>query len=37
MLRTYRDLMTYHFLDAAVCYRNIVPRESIPALLLVDG
>ena len=29
--------MAYHFLDAAVCYGNIVPGESIPALLLVDG
>lgn len=29
--------MTYRFLDAAVCYGNSVPGESIPALLLVDG
>lgn len=28
--------MMYHFLDAAVCYRDSVPGESIPALLLVD-
>lgn len=29
--------MTYRLIDAAVCYGNSVPGESIPALLLVDG
>ena len=30
-------MTTYHFLDAAVHYRDSIPGESIPALLLVDG
>jgi hypothetical protein len=32
-----RYLKTCHYLDAAVCYGDIFPGESIPALLLVDG
>jgi hypothetical protein len=30
-------LTTCDYLDAAVCYGDIFPGESIPALLLVDG
>lgn len=37
VLRIYKDLMTYYFLDAAVCYRKSVLGLSIPALSLVDG
>ncbi len=32
-----RYLKTCHYLDAAVCYGDVFPGESIPALLLVDG
>ena len=30
-------MRTCHYRDAAVCYGDTFPRESIPALLLVDG
>lgn len=32
-----RYLKSAHYLDAAVCYGDIFPGKSIPALLLVDG
>ncbi|KAF3399873.1 hypothetical protein F1880_008442, partial [Penicillium rolfsii] len=37
LVTQYTYLRTCHYLDAAVCYGDIFPGESIPALLLVDG